>query len=298
MRAVLALLCAAVLAFCSGCSDDGPASPYSTSAARLGESLAVLGWNISMSNLRWDTDHVLVDIDAAPTDPAAPHANPEDIRFGLYGALAHPIESNGLGSCADLASVGLQPLAAPTPDRLTGTVCLGRLSEQSAVRGVYVYSPRERIPGTVVAYPAAFPIGLPPTNENDSGLVVSSTSVEGWNADGTQLSPESLGDPVAFAGNGYMLMGLRIAGLAERYRDESAQRGGPLMILVNPTLPGAGLNPACATYGASLLVLPDAKIDSVRIDASLCTQGEINEALLNATVSVVGTHAGVWTLRD
>ena len=51
-------------------------------------------------------------------------------------------------------------------------------------------------------------------------------------------------------------------------------------------------------YGASLLVLPDASLDAVSVRASLCTQGEINAALLYATVSVVGTHAALWTTRD
>jgi hypothetical protein len=50
-------------------------------------------------------------------------------------------------------------------------------------------------------------------------------------------------------------------------------------------------------YGASVLILPDASLDAVHVDASLCTQGEINEALLYATVAIVGTHAGVWTQR-
>lgn len=31
--------------------------------------------------------------------------------------------------------------------------------------------------------------------------------------------------------------------------------------------------------------------------ASLCTQGEINSALLYASVSVIGTHAALWTLE-
>jgi hypothetical protein len=35
----------------------------------------------------------------------------------------------------------------------------------------------------------------------------------------------------------------------------------------------------------------------VHVNASLCTQGDINQALLYATVSVVGTHAAVWTTR-
>lgn len=282
----------------SACSSDAVDAPYGAAAARIGESLAVLGWNLSVTNLRWQGDYVLVDVDGAAADPAAPYADPDDIRFGVYGTVAHPLEATGLGSCDGLALTGAQPLSAPTPDRLTGTVCVGRLSEQSALRGIYVYSPGDRIPNTVAAYPAAFPVGLLPTNENDNGLVISTTSVEAWNADGTQLSQASLGDPVVFAGNGYMLLGLRIAGLAQRYADESVARGGPLMVLVTPTLPGEGLNPACALYGSSVLVLPDAKLDSVRIDASLCTQGEINDALLSATVSVVGTHAAVWISRD
>lgn len=297
MRAAVAAVCAIVLALSVGCSEDSPPSPYGASAARVGEALAILGWNMSVTNLRWDGDYVLIDVDAAPTDPAAPHANPEDIRFGLYGAMAHPLEADGLGSCDELSSPSLNRLSA-TPERMSGTVCLGTLSEQSAVRGVYVYSPMERIPNTVAAYPASFPVGVLPTNENDTGLVVSTTSVEAWNADGTLLTPESLGDPVAFSGNGYMLLGLQVAGLAERYRDESQARGGPMMVLAAPSLPGTGLNPACAKYGASVLVLPDAKFDSVLVEASLCTQGEINKAVLSATVSVVGTHAGVWTIRD
>jgi hypothetical protein len=70
------------------------------------------------------------------------------------------------------------------------------------------------------------------------------------------------------------------------------------MIVVAPTLPGRGLSHACSVYGASLLVLPDAALGAVAVRASLCTQGEINAALLYPTVSVVGTHAALWTTRD
>ena len=108
-----------------------------------------------------------------------------------------------------------------------------------------------------------------------------------------------LSDPAGFTGNGYMLLGLDASGVAAQYRDESVQRGGPMMLVVTPTLPtGQGLSHACAVYGSSVLVLPDAKLDAVHIAASLCTQGEINEALLYANLSVVGTHAAVWTTRD
>ncbi|MGY4654332.1 hypothetical protein ACVWWN_008128 [Mycobacterium sp. URHB0021] len=287
---------AVVVIAASACSgDDSPPHPYSTQASGMGQSQAILGWNMSVSNLRFDGGYVLVDVDAAPAQAGSPHAKPDDIRFGLYGALAHPIEANGLNGCRDATSLALQPLSAPTPDRLTGTVCLGPFRDESQVRGVYVYSPRDRTPGTTAAYPAAFPVGVPPTNENDTGLQLKTTSVDAFRADGTQLEPTALGDPAAFSGNGYMLIGLEIGGLATRYRDDSARRGGPLMVLAAPTLPPPGLSHACDVYGASVLVLPDASLDAVQVRASLCTQGEINAALLYATVSMVGTHAALWT---
>jgi hypothetical protein len=297
-RALVAVV-AAIVMVASACSgDDGHPNPYSTQSAAIGESLSILGWNISVTNLRFDAEHVLVDVDASPSQKDAPHAKPEDIRFGLYGALAHPIEANALGSCKDVTSLALQPVSAPSPDRLTGTVCLGPQRDQSQVRGVYAYSPRERIPDTAAAYPAAFPVGVPPTNENDTGLMLRTTSVDAFSADGAQLDPSAVGDPNAFSGNGYMLLGLEIEGLAARYRDDSARRGGPMMVLAAPTLPAPGLSHACDIYGASVLVLPDASRDAVQVRVSLCTQGEINSALLYATVSMVGTHAGLWEKDD
>ncbi len=298
MRALVALLSTVLLAATSACSAaDDNAHPYSVQTAAVGESLAVLGWNIGLSNLRFDGDYVLFDVDASPTQADGPHAKPEDIRFGLYGSLAHPIEANAIGGCRDVTSLAVQPASAPTPDRLAGTVCIGPMRDQSQVRGAYVYSPKERIAGTAAAYAAAYPVGIQPTNENDTGLVVNSTSIDAFRADGAQLDPSALGDPDAFNGKGYMLMGLEISGLAARYRDDSAKRGGPMMVLAAPTLPAPGLSHACDIYGASLLVLPDASLDAVQVRASLCTQGDMTPALLYASVSLVGTHAGLWTVK-
>ena len=294
LRALVAgLLAAVLLAACSSSTDGG--GTYGAESAKIGESLAALGWNMSVSNLRFDGDYVMVDVDAAPSTPGGPHAKPEAIRFGLYGALAHPIESNALGGCSGVTSLNLQPASAPNPDKLTGTVCLGPLRDQSQVRGVYAYSPQDKIAGTTVAYPAAFPVGLMPTNDNDTGMVLQTSSVDAFRGDGAQLDSTALGDPAAFNGNGYMLLGLQIDGQAARYRDDSARRGGPLMVVVAPSLPGAGLSYACSVYGASLLILPDSSLEAIAVRASLCTQGEINAALLYATVSVIGTHAAVWT---
>ena len=295
MRSLVAALAAVVLVASACSGDDDTARPYAAQTSALGESLAILGWNMSVSNLRFDADYVLVDVDASPSQEGAPHAKPEDIRFGLYGALAHPLEANGIGGCRDVTSLAVQPLSAPTPDRLTGTVCLGPQRDQSQVRGVYVYSAKDRIAGTTVAYPAAFPLGVPATNANDTGLVLTTTSVDAFRADGAQLEPAALGDPTAFEGNGYMLLGLEISGLAARYRDDSARRGGPMMVVTAPSLPPPGLSHACDVYGASVLVLPDASLDAVQVRVSLCTQGEINAALLYASVSLIGTHAALWT---
>ncbi|MGB2921916.1 MAG: hypothetical protein WA944_05705 [Mycobacterium sp.] len=294
---VIAILVAIVLAATSCSASADRTDVYSAATASMGESLAILGWNMSVANLRFDADYVLVDVDASPSQENGQHADPQDIRFGLYGALAHPMEAPGIGGCEDVTSLDIQPLSAPTPDRLTGTVCMGPLRDQSQVRGVYVYSPRDRIAGTTASYPAAFPVGVMPTNVNDTGLTVRTTSLDAFRADGAKLDPSALGDPTAFTGNGYMLLGLEINGLAARYRDDSAERGGPMMVLAAPTLPGRGLSHACSVYGSSVLVLPEASREAVQIRASLCTQGEINEALLYPTVSLTGTHAALWTVE-
>jgi hypothetical protein len=279
--AMLATVAVACSTACSG--SDHRDLVYGAQTARLGESLVVLGWNMAVSNLRWKDDYLLVDVDGAPADPAKAHADPRDVRFGLYGALAHPMEATGIGSCGSVKNVVVQQLSAPGADRLTGTVCLGPLKDRSAVRRVYLYSPRDRIAGSAAAYPATFPVGMLPTKENDIGMVVKTTSVSAWRAGGTQLDRQSLGDPGAFTGSGYMLLGLVADAIAAKYRDDSAARGGPMMLLAAPSQPA--ISAACPTYGSSALLLPD---------ASLCTQGEINAALLYATASVVGTHAAVW----
>ena len=225
MRALVAVLSAAVLLVDVGLlQQTTTAGPYGAQTAAIGESLAVLGWNMSVSNLRFDGDYVLVDIDASPTQAGGPHAKPEDIRFGLYGALAHPIEANALGGCSRVTSLAVQPAAAPTPDKLTGTVCLGPLRDQSQVRGVYAYSPQDRMAGTTVAYPAPpSRSGCRRPTRTTPAWSLQTTSVDAFRADGAQLDPTALGDPTAFNGNGYMLLGLEISGLAARYRDDSVR---------------------------------------------------------------------------
>ena len=66
------------------------------------------------------------------------------------------------------------------------------------------------------------------------------------------------------------------------------------MVVAGPTIDGRGLSHACDKYGASVLVLPEASRERVQVQVSLCTQGEINNALLYATVSMTGTHAALW----
>ncbi|PRC58534.1 hypothetical protein C6A85_28010, partial [Mycobacterium sp. ITM-2017-0098] len=85
-----------------------------------------------------------------------------------------------------------------------------------------------------------FPVGLMPTSDTETGVTLRSTTIDAFRADGAKLDPTALGDPAAVEGNGYMLLGLEIGGLTARYRDDSAVRGGPLMVFTAPTLPGKG----------------------------------------------------------
>ncbi|WP_418003728.1 hypothetical protein ACNO8X_00735 [Mycobacterium sp. PDNC021] len=296
LRGLTAALLAVLLVGCS--SSSASTVIFGAPSVKVGESQALLGWNVSVSNLRFQDDQVLIDVDLAAAKAGGEHARPETLRFGLYGALAHPIESNVIGGCDGVPNLKINPAVVQNPDKVTGTVCLGPMRDQAQVRGVYLYSPADRIKDTTVAYGAAYPVGLTPTNEADTGLTLKATSVDGFRADGGQLIPAALGDPAAFTGKGYMLLGLEIGGLASRYKDDSAKRGGPLMIAVAPTLPPPGLSHACDVYGATLLVLPDSKVGAISTRASLCTQGDINQALLYATVTVVGTHAAVWISRE
>ena len=294
VRSVLAALAAVALVASACSSDDAAADPYAAQTAMIGESLAFLGWNMSVSNLRFEGESVLIDVDAAPSGDG-PHADPKDLRFGLYGALAHPLEAPAIGGCGDVTDLDVQPLSASTPDRLTGTVCVGPQRDQLQVRGVYVYSTRDRMPGTTTAHPVAFPVGLPAVEDEASGLSLKTTSVDAFRADGSMLDPAALGDPNEFTGGGYMLLGLEISGQATQYREESARRGGPTMVVMAPTLPTPGLSHACDVYSASTLVLPDSTRDAVFTRVTLCTQGDMNDALLYPTLSVVGTHAALWT---
>ena len=293
VRSLLAALTAVVLV-ASACSSDDSVDRFAVPEVSVGESQAILGWNMSVSNIRFDGDNVLIDVDASPSGDGA-HANPKDLRFGLYGALAHPLEAPAIGSCRDIADLAVQPLSAPAPDRLTGTVCLGPQRDQSQVRGVYVYSTGDRMPGTTTAFPAAFPVGMPATKDDDSGLSLRTTSVDAFRADGSMVNPAELGDPDGFTGSGYMLLGLEIDSVSTKYRDVSESRGGPTMVVMSPTLPVPGLSHACDVYGPSVLVLPERSRDSVQMGVTLCVQGDINDALLYPTLSLIGTHAAVWT---
>lgn len=85
---------------CTGACSDGASEPtYGAAKARIGESPALLGWNLTVANLRWHSDHVLVDVDAAGAGADTAHTNPEDVRSGVDDTLAHPVEATEVGSC-------------------------------------------------------------------------------------------------------------------------------------------------------------------------------------------------------
>jgi len=297
VRSLIALISVLAVACVAACSGSGVPGPYGAQSARIGSALTVLGWEMTLSNLRWEVDYALIDVKAqvaqASNAPAPQAAG--DLRFGVYGTPAHPIEATGLGSCKMLGELVPTPLSAKEPDRLNGTVCLGPLKERSAVRGMYVYSPADRIRDTTVAYAAAFPVGLAPVNPGDTGLALTAQGVAAYRADGVPLAPAVLGDPKAFTGAGYMVLNLAVDAVATQYRDDAKARGGPLMLIAGPSTPMPGLGADCVAAGSSVLILPEASLNSVHVPTSLCTHGEINAALLYPSVSVVGTHAAVWT---
>ncbi|MGV0624427.1 hypothetical protein [Mycolicibacter minnesotensis] len=295
MRTLIALVSALAVACVSACSGSAETGPYGAQSTRMDSSQTILGWQMTLSNLRWEVDYALVDVKAQVADADAPHAQPGDLRFGVYGTPARPVEATGLGSCKPLGALAPEPMSAKQPDRLDGTVCLGPLKERSAVRGVYVYSPADRIKDTTVAYGAAFPVGLAPANPGDTGLLLTTQGVAAYRADGVPLTPAALGDPKAFTGAGSMVLSLTADAVAGQYRDEAQARGGPLMLIAGPSTPMPGLGPDCLAFGSSVLILPEASLNSVHVPTALCTHGEINAAVLYASVSVVGTHAAVWT---
>lgn len=292
MRTLIAVLAALSLVACSGST---PTGPYGAASTPMGQAQTLLGWDMTLKNLRWEVDHVLIDVTAKLGNADSAHAAPADLRFGIYGTPAHPVEATGLGSCDALGELTPTPLTGAEPDQLNGTVCLGPLKERSAVRGIYAYSPADRIKDTTVAYGAAFPVGLPPINPYDTGLTLTAQGVAAFRADGIPLDPSALGDAKAFSGNGYMILSLSVDAVAGQYRDDAVARGGPLMLVAGPAAPMRGLGPDCLAAGSSVLILPEASLNSVHVPTSLCTHGEINTALLYASVSVVGTHAAVWT---
>ncbi|OBI10265.1 hypothetical protein A5715_10705 [Mycolicibacter heraklionensis] len=295
MRSLIALISALAIACAAACSGSGPTGPYGAHGTPMGSASTLLGWELTLSDLRWEVDYALIDVKGQVTDTDAPHAAAGDLRFGVYGTPAHPIEATGLGSCKMLGQLVPTPMSAKEPDRLNGTVCLGPLKERSAVHGVYVYSPADRIKDTTVAYAAAFPVGLAPVNPGDTGLQLTTQGVAAYRADGVPLAPTALGDPNAFTGAGYMVLNLAVDAVATQYRDDAKARGGPLMLVAGPSTPMPGLGADCVAAGSSVLILPEASLNSVHVPTSLCTHGEINAALLYPSVSVVGTHAGVWT---
>lgn len=295
VRTLIAVIAALSIAGAAACAGSGPSGPYGAAGTRIGSPLQILGWDMTVSNLRWELDYALVDVTARVADRDAKHAAPEVLRFGVYGTPARPIEATGTGSCDALGELVPSPLAAVEPDQLKGTVCLGPLKERSALRGIYLYSPADRITGTTVAYAAAFPVGLAPVNSSDTGLTLTTQGVAAYRADGVPLAPTALGDPKAFTGAGYMVLSLSVDAVATQYSRDALARGGPLMLVAGPSAPMPGLGPDCLAFGSSVLILPEASLNSVHVPTALCTHGEINSALLYPTVSVVGTHAGVWT---
>ncbi len=255
---------------------------------------------MSVSNLRFDGDNVLIDVDASPSGDGA-HADPKDLRFGLYGALAHPLEAPALGGCRDVTDLGVQPLSAPTPGEAHGHG-VSRAACATSPRCAAFTSIRrsDRMRGhhdvlcRCVSRRAA-------ADQRERHRAFAQDHQRGRVPRGRRHArPDRARRPrTRSPASGYMLLGLEIAGLAARYRDESkrARRSDD---------GGGGADAACAravaTHATSTVrrcwCCPTRRWTRSSVRASLCTQGDINAALLYPTVSVIGTHAGLWTTEN
>jgi len=139
VRTFLAI--AACLALClAGCSStDHAARPYGAQGARLGESLALLGWNMSVSNLRWDAEYVLVDVDV----PVALVERPACSQ--VIGVLA-PLAPAHVQRCLDiLGCEAITLLVAEVLGKIDKCIYVGRLPELLLQRGLTEYELNEAI---------------------------------------------------------------------------------------------------------------------------------------------------------
>ena len=118
-----------------------------------------------------------------------------------------------------------------------------------------------------------------------------------WRADGSPARPRRARRP-----GGVHRQRLHAAGAARStrsrpaYRDDSARRGGPMMLLAAPTLPGRGLNPACAVYGV-VGADPARRVAGrgARQRVAVHAGRDQRRRCCTRRCRSIGTHAGVWT---
>ena len=121
---------------------------------RSASRLAILGWNMSVTNLRFDADYVLIDVEAI-ADRRRARRTPNPTTSGSASTARWRIRSRPTRSAAvETSQAGVQPLSAPTPGRLSGTVCMGPCATSPRCVAFTRTQPRDRIAGTTVAYGA------------------------------------------------------------------------------------------------------------------------------------------------
>ncbi len=234
-----------MLAACSG--GDDRRRPLATGRPpRSANRLSILGWNVSVSNLRFDGDQVLIDVDAARRGRR--RARHPRRPCGSVCTVRWPIRSRPMpvGGCA--SATRPEPAAITARDSRSASAAqhvLGPIRDQSQVRGCTLYSPQDRMPRRPRSpIAAAFPVGLAPTSATDTGCRCARPAWTRFTRRRLATRrPPRWATRSAFTGNGYMLLGLAIDGLANAIPRRLGARGGPMMVLTGPTLPGAGSVP-------------------------------------------------------
>ena len=262
----------------SACSsDDDRADPYTAQTAAIGESLAMLGWNMSVSNLRFDGDYVLVDVDASPSGSGA-HAEPEGPAVrALRMRWRIRIEANAIGGCRDVTRPG-----GPTADRADARPAHRHGVPRAAAGPV----PGARGVRVLAAGPDGGHhhglrrgvSGRPAADQRQRHRSVAADRPASTRSAPT--APSSTrprwATPTRSPVSGYMLLGLEIGGLAAQYRDDVGAARRTDDGAVPPDAAGPGLCHACDVYGASLLVLPDTSLRRRRRCGRRCARRAIS----------------------
>ena len=266
MRALVGPASAVVLLRRPAPAATDAAGPYGAQTARR----SVSRWRCSAGTSRCPTCASTATTSSSTSTrrrrrPAARTPSPRP--SGSVSTARWPTRSRPTRSAAarDVTDLDLQPAAAPTPDKLTGTVCLGPLRDQTpGARRVRLLAagPDRRAPPSPTRRRSRSGCRRP--TRTTPAWSLKTTSVDAFRADGAQLDPDRARRP-----DGVQRQRLHAA----RTRDQRSGSAIPRRLgrARRPAdgawwrrrCPARGCRTPARSTASSLLVLPDASLDAV-----------------------------------